>query len=172
MALNYKTVYPAFTLWELMIAMLITSLIVALSYGIYWKFTEVLNQEVEQAELMHELRLLERDLYRLTQSCKSIIREGDQLVFKLSGSYSYLEFSDSTLTIVNDEIFTDREYPSEYSAEYTREIPIEGWTSEYLDGQSEHVSSFQIKCRADLQMYTLTFNKIYPNLFLYSMTEL
>lgn len=157
--MNFKPTYPAFTLWELMIAMLITTLIVSLSYGVYWKFTQLLDQDMKHSELMQDLRLLEREIYRLTQSSQTITQEGDQLVFEFVNGYSILEFTDSTLII---------EYPNEL----IKEFPIEKWTSEYLNDQTEHIRSFQISCRVNLQIYTLTFKKSYPQSFLYSMQEL
>ncbi len=150
--------YPAFTLWELMIAMLIASLIVSLSYSVYWKFTQILTHESEQAELMHELRMLERDLYQLTESCTAITQMGDQLIFDHPESNRSLEFSDSILTI-------------DYSDESTKEFPIAGWSTEFLNDQTEHISHFQIRCKASFQTYILTFHKVYPLLFLYSMKE-
>ena len=103
MPLNYKSKYAAFTLWEMLIAMLITSLIVSLSYGAYWKFNDSLNKDVDQSDRLQEITLLERDLYRITQSSRSIEREGDLLIFDLPVGSAYLEFSDSTLTLENEE---------------------------------------------------------------------
>lgn len=90
---------PASTLWELMIAMLITSLIVALSYGAYWKFTSILHKESAEAEDMHRLRLLERELFQLTQECEQITMEDDALIFDFPQLETHLKFSDSTMIL-------------------------------------------------------------------------
>ena len=160
MALHYKSKTLAFTLWELMIAMLITSLIVSLSYGVYRKSTKVLDQDIKHSEFMHEIRMLERDLYRLTLSSITVTQEGEDLYFNFIDGYSFLEFSDSTMTIFMDELSIGREFP------------IEGWSAEYLNDRSEHIRSFKINCKVNLQRYTFSFTKIYPKLFLYSMNGL
>jgi len=149
----------AFTLWELMIAMLITSLLVALSYGVYWRFTSVLNEEATQSEHMHQLRILERDLYRLTQICTDITREGDELVFSFPDEYTYLIFGDSTLII---------EYPDETQ----KEIGIENWSASYLTKDSDYINHFQVRCMVGSGIFTLDFKKAYPQLFLYSLSKL
>jgi len=161
-----KTSYRAFTLWDLMIAMLITSLIVSLSYGVYWKFTRVLNEDIDLSDQMQKMRLLERELFQLTQSCLTITQEGDQLFFNNFEEYSYLQFSDSTMMLEN------LDYLSDFTDESYREFPIEEWSAEYLNDESDHIKSFQIRYKVDLQIYTLTFKKSYTRLFLYSMQEL
>lgn len=156
MKLNSRTSIPAFTLGELVIAMLITSLLVSLSYGAYLKFTQLMQSEGDEADRMQELRLLERELFRMTQSCYEIILEGDQLYFNYPETYSSLEFSDTTMTIVFED-------------ETERIVPIVGWSVRYLTEKSEHIKSFQISCKAGIQPYTLVFRKSYSNLFLYSL---
>jgi hypothetical protein len=113
------------------------------------------------------MRLLERELFLLSQSCKTIMMEGDQLVFNNFDEYSALQFTDSTMLIENQD-----EYPGKYYGESLREVLIEGWSVEYLNDISDHIKSFQILYEVDLQIYTLTFKKTYPRLFLYSMQEL
>jgi len=167
----YKSNVPAFTLWELMIAMLITSLIVALSYGAYWKFTMILKQESAHAELMHGIRLLERELYQLTQGCNTITREGEVLVFEFPDNIYYLEFSDSTMLLVQEGNSDDCKFTLNNQYSENQEFPVEAWTSGYLNQHSEHIDRFQIKCRADQQVYNLSFKKTYTNRFLYSLKQ-
>jgi Tfp pilus assembly protein PilE len=166
-----RTNIPAFTLWELMIAMLITSLIVALSYRAYWRFTMILKQESIQTEQLHRLRLLERDLYKLTQECNTITREGDVLLFNFPDESCYLEFSDSTMTLVKEGINNEPEFNWDNQQTEDKGIPIEAWSSGYLNQHTDHIDRFQIRYRAGLQVYNLSFKKTYTNLFLYTMNK-
>jgi len=167
----YKSSFPAFTLLELMITMLITSLIVTFSYGVYMKFAGLLNQETETEDLRQEMRLLELEIFRITQSCTTITREGDQLFFNFSNGYCCLDFSDTTMTILNNETALDEDYTSDEPGESTRDFPIEGWSAEYLNNRTQHIERFQIMFRIHLETYTLTFHKIYPKQFLYSLNQ-
>jgi competence protein ComGF len=167
----YKSSLPAFTLLEIMIAMLITSLIISFSYSVYMKFAHILYQESEQEDLMLEMRLLEREIFRITQSCTTITREEDQLYFNFLNGYSCLEFSDTTMTILNNEAYHEKEYLTDESGVSTKAFPIEGWSAEYLNNRTQHIDRFQIRCRVRFETYTLTFNKIYPKQFLYSLNQ-
>jgi hypothetical protein len=134
---------------------------------------------MDHSDQMHEMRLLERELFQQSQSCLTITLEGDQLYFNYLEEYRVLQFSDSIMLIENQG-----EYPGDYASDYAvdyageyygeslREIPIEGWSVDYLNDKSDHIKSFQIRYKVDLQIYTLTFKKSYPRLFLYSMQEL
>ncbi len=157
--MNSKHTYKAFTLWEVMIAMVITSLIVTLSYGAYHRFTNLLTKDQESMNDLHEMMFLERDLYQLTDSCLSIEMVDDMLFFNLKDTYSFIEFSDSTMNISADSWKEEREYP------------IDEWSVKYMDDKSDYIKSFQISCVINHLTYDLTFGKTYPRSFLYSMNS-
>lgn len=171
MKLVCRSTVPAFTLWELMIAMLITSLIVALSYGAYWKFSSALQQESDQAEQLHDLRLLERDLFRLSQECTAITREGDVLVFNFPEKLCYLEFSDSTLVLVTEGSGEGYEFALDNRPEEEKVYPIDAWNASYLNKHTKHIDRFRIRYQAGRQVYPLSFRKTYSNSFLYSLNQ-
>ena len=73
MILNFKKTYNEYTLLEMMISLLITSLFVTMYYGDYRTFTGVLKKDQHMLNELSDIMLLERDLHRLTDSCMSIM---------------------------------------------------------------------------------------------------
>lgn len=155
----YKRTYKAFTLWEVMIAMVITSLIVTLSYGAYGRFAKLLKEDQENLDDMHEMVFLERDLFRLTNSCESIEMIDDILYFNKKDTYSFIEFMDSTMILTEDNWGKEREYQ------------IADWSVKYLDDHSDYIKSFQIRYDFNHHHYNFCLKKIYTRSVLYSMIK-
>lgn len=159
MELNFKNRYKAFTLWEMMIALLITSLIVTLSYGTYRTFTDVLKDDEEMLDGLYEMMILDRDLYRLADSCVSMVLMEDVLYFNHRDSYSYIEFGDSILIWGEGDGVDERIYQ------------LTDWSVEFLDEQSNYIKAVQLNIVYGKLTCNFSLKKIYPRTMLYSMTK-
>lgn len=142
-----------------MIALLITSLIVTMSYSTYRTFTDVLKVDQEQLEGLFEMMILERDLYRMADSCMTIELMDDVLYFNHQDCYSYMEFEDSTLTWDEEDSGDEKIYR------------VAEWSVEYLDEQSDYIKSLQLAIVHGKLTYRFSLKKVYPRNLLYSMTK-
>ncbi len=149
--------YKAFTLWEAIIVMIITSTIVTLSYGSYREFSNLLRADEKSMVELNEAVFLEREILEMLETCKSVEHLGDVIFFNGIQEGSSLEILDSALVI----------YGMRGNEE--REIWMLDWNAEYLDEQSDFVSSFWFDLRLDEQTYHLSFVKHYSKSFFLGM---
>lgn len=149
--------YKAFTLWEAIIVMIITSTIVTLSYGSYREFSNLLLADEKSMVELNEAVFLEREILEMVETCKSVELLGDAIFFNGIQEGAGLEILDSTLVI----------YGMRGNEE--REILMLDWNAEYLDEQSDFISSFCFDLRFDKQTYHLSFVKHYSKSFFLGM---
>lgn len=145
--------YRAFTLWETIIAIIITSTIVSLSYGSYRLISDMLFADEKNLDEMHESLLLERELMVLLESCQSMELLGDVIWFNGLPEEISLEFLDSTMLIYG--LRPDEEL----------EIGMLSWSVEHLNEDSDFLRSFHLDYRMERQAYHLSFIKHYPKRF-------
>lgn len=150
-----KSTYRAFTLWEVLITLILTSILVSLSYGTYHTFSHILQRDSEQANGRYEMLELERNLHRWTTNCESIYMEDECLVFESGEHEKLLEFSDSLVTLFHDGESEELSYI------------LRAWEIDFLDAQSSLVTSFRIRCSNRDQDYRFSLRKQYDKLFLY-----
>lgn len=139
----------------MMIAILITSLIVSLSYGSYRRFTDVLKDDSERLKGLNEMMMLERDLFRLVDSSLSIEIEEDILYFNQMDSYSMMEFGDSLMALITDE-----------EVKITHKLA--DWSVTYLSDQSQYVKGIRLRIIYKHFPYDIQLMKVYSRSFLYS----
>lgn len=156
MVSNYNLKWKAFTLWEVLISIVITSLIVTLSYGSYMMFTRTLSEDQQRLNDLNEMVFLERELYKMMESSETVEANGNVLCFKFPGSLSFIEFADSTFMISSDETDLEHEYP------------LSSWSITYLSDETDYVTCIEIGCEYKGIDYTFSLKKKYSKKFLYS----
>lgn len=149
--------YRAFTLWEVIIAMIITSTIVTLSYGSYRLIADLLYDDGKILEEMHESLYLERDLLLMVESCQSMELLGNVIWFNGLSEDISLEFLDSTMLIYG------------INPDEDQEIRMLSWSVEHLNENSDFLKSFHLDCSMGRQVYHLSFMKHYPKLFQFNL---
>lgn len=152
---DYRKTIPAFTLWEVIIAMIITTILVTLSYGAYRQFTGMIEQDNRNMEEILHLSELEKDLQWLVSSAEKMEIFGDEIVLDGAHVEASLLFSDGLMEVYHD-------------GELVTQLAVQDWSVEFLDDHSELIHSFSIICSAGQASYTLLFTKTYSRKYLYS----
>jgi len=155
MILDSRKSHPAFTLWEMLIAMLITSVVITLSYGAYRQFTGMIEQDNNRMEEILYLLNLEKEIQWLVSSAERMEVFDDEILLNGDQGEATLLFSDGLLDIFHDGKSVDQ-------------IAVQDWAVEYLDDHSDLIRSFRIICNAGNGSFTLTFRKTYMKNDLYS----
>lgn len=155
MLFNHKISCKAFTLWEVLITLILTSLLVSLSYGTYHTFSVILQKDADESEALYDMLYLEKEIKAWTENCKWIELEDDYLVFEYGEWDQVLEFSDSVLILYNEKLDQEKQFP-QYA-----------WSVDFLNEQGLFVKSFQIHSVYGNQDFHFTFQKNYNKLFLY-----
>lgn len=153
--MNCKTKYRAFTIFEVMTAIVTTSLIAAFSYGAYHMIIKDLDKDSKEQNCLNEMIILEKTLTQLVATCEAVELSDNILFFNYTGHYEYAEIGD-TIVILSKGI-----------SHKHKTLSLSEWSVEYLDKTSDYVSSFEISLIADDQIFSFSFRKIYPKLFLY-----
>jgi type II secretory pathway component PulJ len=155
MILDSRKSYPAFTLWEVIIAMLITSVVVTLSYGAYRQFTGMLEQDSRQMDELLLLSNLEKEIHWLVSASERMEVFDDEIFLFGDQGEASLVFEDGIM-----DVFLDGESVSQ--------VTVQDWSVEYLDDHSDLIRSFRIICNMGSGSLTLSFRKTYMKKFLYS----
>ena len=156
MVSNYNLKWMAFTLWEVLISIVVTSLIVTFSYSSYMMFTRILSEDQQRLNDLTEMVFLERELYKMMESSETVEANSNVLFFEFPDSLSFIEFTDSTFVISSDKTDLEHEYP------------LSGWSITFLNNETDHVSYIEIGCNYKGMDYTFALKKKYPKKFLYS----
>lgn len=152
--------YRAFTLWELIVVMVITTTIVSLSYGSYRGFTNILQADEHSMQELNKALNLERILGEMVECSKAMELTGNVIWFDGFSDGSALEFLDSTLVVYGE------------SEEDDLSFGLVDWEVDYLDGHSDYISSFSIDIKMEKHDYRLVFRKHYSKRFLLGMSSL
>lgn len=154
--MSYRKKYQAFTIWEVLIAIVLTSLIVTFSYGSYRTFVVLIQKDQKALTNLNDMVILERELFRLVESSESMELEGRILYFNFPESYSFIEFADSLFIVSIDKMNEEREYD------------LIEWSAGYLNENTLFVGSFEILCQYEGESYSFSLKKTYPKTFVYS----
>jgi hypothetical protein len=159
MASRYERKSPAFTLWETLVGIVITSLIVTFSYGAYRILARLPDSDRNEMEDLHEMMLVERELFRSVQSCRSMELIDNTIYFNQSGHLTGMVFLDNSMVLIKDtgDPGDDMEYP------------VNEWTVSYLAEDSDYISFFAFNYVLERNAFRLSFSKSYPRGFLYSI---
>jgi len=153
--LKFRNSYKAFTLWEMIVVMVVISILVTLSYGAYNKFTLMLENDQQTTNDLIEMIWLEKEIHRIIESSLSAELINAVVYFNLQAGEMSLAFLDS-LMIVD---LWDTE---------PLEVHVDEWSVGYLDNSSDYIKSISIDCRLDKENYRMSFGKTYPKAFLYT----
>ncbi len=136
--------------------MVLTSLIIAFSYGAYQKMVVVIGKDQQALSKLNDMVFLERELFRLVESSESMELEGNTIYFNFPELYSFLEFSDSSFIVYLDNQREEKEFP------------LMDWSADYLNESTQFIRSLEILCQYEGKSYSFSLKKIYPKTFLYS----
>lgn len=146
---------PGFTLWEVLITMMIVSLVGILSYGIFIRFTARVHQEQINNASLDELRQIELVIHKLVNSAERIEEVDGFLYFESPDFFATIDFGNEMVHFEN------------LSDEQEFEIPFSDYAIEFLDDKTDLVTGFNIITSIGMYPYTLSFHKTYSREFLY-----
>lgn len=143
---------PAFTLWEVIFTLVITTMIVSLSYGGYHRMTNMIENDVSQSDTLYSILQLERELTSLVERSISMDLVDDEII--LRGTDNSLVFFEEYLELWEDDILT-------------RTFTLEDWMPEYLDDSTDLISRLDLTLPGGRQLFTIVLHKSYPVKLLY-----
>ena len=98
--MKYKRLnISAFTLWELLVAMIITGLIIDLGYVVYLKAEKKIGTDQQEKIKLFDIIMFEKSLREVVESSEYILREGPELLFIDDQNESILEYRDSLMIL-------------------------------------------------------------------------
>ena len=145
----------AFTLWELLVAMIITGVIIDLGYIVYLKAEKNLLRDQKEKINLFDAILFEKSLREAAESADYIFQEGGQLVLFKDDNETTLEFIDSLMTIRND--FTG----------ISDSMKVTYLKTSCVDSIPDLVSTIQYGIALHFDTINIVIRKVYSNKSLY-----
>jgi prepilin-type N-terminal cleavage/methylation domain-containing protein len=123
----------AFTLIELMVAMLISSVVIGIAMGIYVNLQKYALKSTEKDHFYKELLFFESSFRRDIENCCTIQAKSQELFIQNSSQLIIYDFSQEYIL---------REWPDKID---TFHIPVTGFDLEYLDSEQAYINEIQLE---------------------------
>jgi type II secretory pathway component PulJ len=151
--LNFKSRHiAAFTIWEALVAMIITSVIVAMSYKVYLLASKAIYTDHKKLSDLEEMIRFEKIIDQEVISSDFILLDGDKIHFESHFPW-LMESTDSVIMVFDG----NEELIYKYALE---EISVG-----YLDSISDIINSLDIRINHNGIKYQMSFKKTYSNAF-------
>jgi len=142
----------------MIISLVITSILVTLSYGIYLKSSRLIQDDEAILTQLSDIISLEKDLLKLTEDSQNIRISENTIFFESKNNFASLAFTDSTLGL------QENEGPD-------KTFNCSSWDVTYLNDQSNYIKSLEIVIPVSGFPNALHFNKSYSKSFLYNISS-
>lgn len=142
----------AFTIWELIITVMILIFIVAFVNEIYLKSAKGIEMEINDTELLNELIITDMKLSKMFFSCDSVALENEILLFYSQNEVTSLYYKDNHLHI-NDILINN--------------VRIEDIAYIPFDQSESLIKGMNVVYHTRKSNYSVKYSKIYPSLVYY-----
>lgn len=144
----------AFTLWELLISIVILSSIVSIVYVSYLKSEKLMSNEENRLIELDTLINLEKTLSDMFDEAKIIYSDGDYVVFSFRDLDKYISIEDSVMIVWDD------------NSEKLLTIPVIDMEYDFLNQEDDFIKGMTIHLGQRFFGSTITLKKTYTNQFL------
>lgn len=146
----------AFTIWEMLIALIITGFLVSLVYLLLFRINHLVAEDYHRQNKLEDIVMFEKEIYLSFANSDLVYREDETIFF----DHSYLILSDSALFYYRDEQASPEMLHIEsYSTEYFRDLNI--ITDLELVLKFNLSDTFTLHFRKNYRRQDI--NKFYPN---------